>query len=144
MAVGGCVETKQSRWLGSRYCFCLGCAESESLSWQRGWLWRLGSTRTWLSRSIRRQLASLPFFSTSFPPFTSAHPMPTPQILRCFQISESGSGHRESLASSGLDLPPAQGECQVLMENYFSSDPLPSYLNGGSPLLHWWILSPYP
>lgn len=70
--------------------------------------------------------------------------MPAPQTLRCFQISESGSGHRESLASSGLDLPPAQGECQILMENYFSFDPLPSYLDGGSPLLHWWILPPYP
>lgn len=43
-----------------------------------------------------------------------AYPSNT-QVLSDFRVS--GKGCRESLASSGLDPPPAQVECQILMED---------------------------
>lgn len=92
----------------------------------------LGSVRTQLSLSVEGSWqAYLPFLQTFFPPCTSTHPKPVPQTLRCFQISESRAVDLGNLADSGLDPPPAQGECQILVRNYSSSDLLPSYLNGG-------------
>lgn len=125
------LHQSQGLWLGSRCCFWLGSAESKDLSLVEQLVEGLGSMRTQLSLNVRRQLASLPSFSTNFPPFTSTHPKPVPQTLRCFQISESWAVDLGNLANSGLDPPPAQGECQILARNYLSSDPLPSYLNGG-------------
>lgn len=120
-----------------------GCAESENLSLAEQLVVEAGLYKDIAFLKYKKAIGKLTFLFYQFSSFYISPPHARPPN-RCFQISESGSGYRGSLANSGLHLPPAQGECQILMENYFSSDPLPSCLNGGRPLLHWWILPPHP
>ena len=61
------LHQSQGLWLGSRCCFWLGSAESKDLSLVEQLVEGLGSMRTQLSLNVRRQLASLPSFSTNFP-----------------------------------------------------------------------------
>lgn len=88
---GGCIKAKWSRWLGSRYCFCLGCAESENLSLAEQLVVGAGLYKDIAFPKYKKAIGKLTFlfyqFSTFYISPPHAHP-PNTQVLSDFRVGQ--------------------------------------------------------
>jgi hypothetical protein len=138
------IKAKVSFWLGQllqSLCSCLKICPWRSIWLEGDVLWECSVPEV-NKGDWQAYLSFLPIILSQEPPSSF------PQTLRCFQISVSGSGHREFMASSEQDIPPSRWvsdskeilswSCALLPEG--RREFLPEK-RGPSPLPCKWLLS---